>query len=41
LRYDAILVGLFALIVALTVFGADYMRAKWGDREVGFGKGGE
>lgn len=33
LRYDAMLVGLFALIVALTVFGADYFKAKWGDRE--------
>lgn len=40
LRFDAILVGLFALIVALTVFGADYFKAKYGDKEVGFGSGG-
>lgn len=41
LKYNALLTGLFALIVALTVFGADYLRAKWGDREIGFGKGEE
>ncbi len=32
-RYVFALIAMFALIVALTVFGADYFRAKWGDKE--------
>lgn len=32
-RYIFALIALFALIVALTVFGADYFKAKWGDKE--------
>lgn len=38
-RYIFALIGLFALIVALTVFGADYFRAKWGDKEFEAGNG--
>lgn len=41
LRYDALLVALFALIVALTVFGADYFKARWGDKEFEAGGKGE
>ena len=33
IRYIFALIALFALIVALTVFGADYFKAKWGDKE--------
>lgn len=32
-RYVFALIAMFALIVALTVFGADYFKAKWGDTE--------
>ncbi len=39
LRYVSVLTGMFALIVALVVFGADYFRAKWGDNELSAGKG--
>jgi len=39
LRYVSGLTALFALIIALTVFGADYFRAKYGEHEVGFGRG--
>lgn len=35
------LIGWFAVIMGLIVFGADYLRAKWGDKEVGLGKGQE
>lgn len=35
---NAIMAG-FAIILGLVVFGADYFRAKYGDGEVGFGKG--
>lgn len=37
LRIISGLTGLFALIVALTVFGADYFKARYGDKEIGFG----
>ena len=37
LRIVSALTGLFALVVALTTFGADYFRAKYGDNEVEFG----
>lgn len=38
-RYVFALIAMFALIVALTVFGADYFKAKWGDNEFAAGKG--
>jgi hypothetical protein len=41
MRFNSAIVGLFALFVALIVFGADYLRAKHGDSEISFGKGKE
>lgn len=38
LRFNSGLIGWFALIMGLIVFGADYFKAKWGDKEAGFGK---
>jgi hypothetical protein len=40
-RYNSGLQGFFALILGLTVFGAQYMRARWGDKEIGIGRGSE
>lgn len=40
-RYNSVLQGFFAFIMGLIVFGADYFRAKWGDRELEAGKGGD
>lgn len=37
LRYIFFLIAMNAAIVALTVFGADYFKAKYGDKEVEFG----
>ncbi len=36
-RYNSGLQAWFALIMGLVVFGADYFRAKWGDREFSAG----
>ena len=41
LEFIAILTGIFALIVALVVFGADYLKAKYKDVELSAGKGSE
>ena len=41
LRFNSGLIGWFALIMGLIVFGADYFRAKWGNKEFGAGKGSE
>lgn len=38
-RYNSILQGFFAFIMGLIVFGADYFRAKWGDKELSAGNG--
>lgn len=38
-RYNSALQGWFAFILGLIVFGADYFRAKWGDKELSAGKG--
>lgn len=35
---NAIMAG-FGLILGLVVFGADWLKAKWGEREIGIGKG--
>lgn len=37
LRIVSFLTGMFAGIVALTVFGADYLKAKHGETEIEFG----
>ncbi|WPZ05473.1 hypothetical protein [Pelagerythrobacter marinus] len=34
IRYIFALIAMFAAIVALTVFGADYFKAKYGDAEI-------
>ncbi len=39
MRFNSALIAWFALIMGLIVFGADYFRAKIGDKEVGFGRG--
>ena len=39
MRFNSGLIAWFALIMGLIVFGADYFRAKVGDKEVGFGRG--
>lgn len=39
IKFNSYLTGWFALIMGLLVFGADYFKAKWGDKEAGFGKG--
>lgn len=41
MRFNSAIIGLFALFVALIVFGADYMKAKYGAAEVSLGKGAE
>lgn len=38
-RYNSGLQGFFAMIMGLVVFGADYLKAKWGDKEFSAGKG--
>lgn len=37
---NAIMAG-FGLILGLVVFGADWLKARWGDQEIGIGKGDE
>jgi hypothetical protein len=39
MRFNSALIAWFAVIMGLIVFGADYFRAKLGDKEVGFGRG--
>lgn len=39
MRFNSALIAWFAIIMGLIVFGADYFRAKVGDKEVGFGRG--
>lgn len=39
MRFNSALTAWFAVIMGLIVFGADYFRAKVGDKEVGFGRG--
>jgi hypothetical protein len=41
LRFNNYLIGWFAGIIGLLVFGADYIRGKIAGYELGFGKGGE
>lgn len=41
LRFNNYLIGWFAGIVGLLVFGADYIRGRIAGYELGFGKGGE
>lgn len=41
MRFNSGLIAWFAVIMGLIVFGADYFRAKVGDKEIGFGKGDE
>lgn len=40
-RYNSALQAWFAFIMGLIVFGADYLRAKWGDKELSAGNGKE
>lgn len=39
IKFNSYLVAWFAVIMGLVVFGADYIHAKWGDKEAGFGRG--
>lgn len=39
MRFNSGLIAWFALIMGLIVFGADFFRARIGDKEVGFGRG--
>lgn len=39
LRFNSALIAWFAVIMGLLVFGADYFRAKWGNNELGLGRG--
>lgn len=39
MRFNSGLIAWFAVIMGLIVFGADYFRAKVGDKEVAFGSG--
>lgn len=39
LRYNSGLQAWFSVILGLVVFGAEYFRAKWGDKEIGAGRG--
>lgn len=39
LRYNSALQAWFSVILGLVVFGAEYFRAKWGDKEFGAGRG--
>lgn len=41
MRFNSGLIAWFAIILGLIVFGADWIRVKWGDKEGGFGKGEE
>lgn len=38
-RYNSALQAWFSVILGLVVFGAEYFRAKWGDKEIGAGRG--
>jgi dolichol kinase len=38
LRFNSGLIAWFAVIMGLIVFGADYIKAKWGDNELNMGK---
>jgi hypothetical protein len=40
-RYNSGLQAWFSVILGLVVFGAEYFRAKWGDKEIGAGRGPE
>jgi hypothetical protein len=40
-RYNSVLQGGFSLVLGLVVFGAEWLRAKWGDKEIGAGRGDE
>lgn len=39
MRFNSALIAWFALIMGLIVFGADFFRARIGDKEIGFGRG--
>lgn len=39
MRFNSALVAWFALILGLVVFGADYFRARLGEKEIEFGEG--
>lgn len=39
MRFNSGLIAWFALIMGLIVFGADFFRARIGDKELGFGRG--
>jgi lysylphosphatidylglycerol synthetase-like protein (DUF2156 family) len=39
MRFNSALIAWFALIMGLIVFGADFFRARVGDKEIQFGKG--
>lgn len=41
IRFNSALIAWFALILGLVVFGADYLRARWGDKELSAGKGAD
>lgn len=41
LRYNSALQFWFAFVLGLVVFGAEYFRAKWGNKELGAGRGPE
>lgn len=41
IRFNSYLIAFFSGIMGLVVFGADYLRAKFGSYEAGFGKGRE
>jgi len=41
MRFNSALIAWFAIILGLIVFGADYLRAKWGDREIDMGRNGQ
>lgn len=41
MRFNSALIAWFAFILGLVVFGADFVRAKWGDKEFETGKGSE
>jgi len=40
-RYNSGLQAWFSVILGLVVFGAEYFRAKWGDKEFGAGRGAD
>jgi len=40
-RYNSALQGWFSFVLGMVVFGAEYFRAKWGDKEIGAGRGDE